>query len=150
MSDSIIIFKEQKYQFGLFPNDFEQCLPFDQIWISPLGDQSKEWKFENKDSGLKGILIHLGSHLNKSPVSFSHKGNIFIKKLEDDSYLGYFSENVIFQTRIEDDDVNLLEETQIDKYPPHIAKESYKGFYKYKRKIAYIIDPIKIFELNSF
>jgi hypothetical protein len=150
MSDSIIIFKEQKYQFGLFPNDFEHCVPLDQTWISPLGNQTKEWKFENPETGVKGILIHLGSHLNRFPIMFSHKGNVFIKRMEDNTFLGLFSDNVVYQAKIEENDTNLLSRERVDKYPPSIDRESYKGFYKYKRKIAYIIDPIKIFKVNSF
>ncbi len=147
MSEFIIVFKEQKYHFGLYPSDFEYCIPLDQIWISPLGNQTTEWKFENKDNGLKGTLINLGSHLQLSVISFSHKGNVFIKKMEDGGFLGIFSENAVYQTKIKEaDEKNLIEAKKIEKYPPNIPQESYKGFYKYKRKIVYIIDPAKLFE----
>ena len=146
MNDTIIVFKERNFHFGLFQYDVIHRIPLDQIWISPMGNQFKFWKFEKKNNTLDGILVHLGSQLSSSPVYFSHKGGIFITKSNNNLHFGIFSQNIVCEIKIAMDGNNFLNRNQIGRYPPGIALESYQGFYRYKRKMIFIIDPVKFDE----
>lgn len=148
MSDLIIACKERKFHFGFFSNSFEHCIPLDQVWISPFGNQSNSWKFESGDGKFGGDLIHMGNYLDSSPIHFSHKGVVFIKRSDDRRHFGFFFEKIAYKIKVSENIGRFLKYAQIKKYPPQIAKDSYFGIYKYKRKTVYIIDPVKFAKLN--
>ena len=143
MSDSIYVFKERRFHFGLFQRDVERCIPFDRIWISPSASDAEKWKFESKNGKLNGALIHLGCYLKSSLVHFSHRGSIFVVKLNDKSFCGIFTDNIVLRIRTDEENCRILNYCQIKRYPPGISLESYLELYKYRRKTIFVIDPVR-------
>ena len=149
MSDLIIACKERTFHFGFLFESFERCIPLDQVWISPSSRQSGGWKFESGNGVFRGSLIHMGSYLESSPIRFSHKGVVFICRQDDKSCLGFFLERIVYRIQVSENAGKFLERTRIKQYPPKIERASYSGFYRYKRKIIYIIDPAKFAESDE-
>ncbi len=103
------------------------------------------WEFEGKQEPTKGRFVHLGSLFGFSPTYFSQSGYIFLKKVNNQSTIGIFMDNLYMQGSLKKIGDKKLEIEKIKNFPPNVPKTSFRFVQKYKRKNILVIDPLSLF-----
>jgi len=146
MQESLIIFLEDKYFFGLLPTDFDQFFSLNKAWISPTDESSPVWKFEREEEPHEGNFVHFGNLLGLSAATFSEKGYVFLKKVSETSSQGVFINQFIMRVALKKmKERNRIEVDEANVFPPDIPRTAFRYVQHYKRKNIMVLDPLMLF-----
>lgn len=148
-SESILVFKEQEFYFGISPADFEDQYSLDQLEISPTGVSEAIWVYHQRarDREKEGIFLHLGALFGLSPIDFSHQGMVFVKELKEGVRLGLFLDNLTFKLPIESLKKASDQVGELNKLPPELPPRAVRQVLRYNRKNIILIDPVRLTEV---
>ena len=148
-TESILVFKEQEFYFGVSPLDFGPQYSLDQVEISPTGVSEAIWHYRLKTENppVEGIFLHLGALFGLAPIDFSHQGVIFINQMEDGVSLGLFLDNLTFKVPLEGLGKRLTQITDLNKLPPELPPRAVRRVIRYNRKQILLIDPVRLSEV---
>ncbi|OGH03472.1 MAG: hypothetical protein A2600_10150 [Candidatus Lambdaproteobacteria bacterium RIFOXYD1_FULL_56_27] len=148
-SDSILVFREQEFYFGISPSDFGPALEVDQLEIASSGVSEAIWHYKSRDpqNPLEGIFLHLGALFGLKPIDFSHKGRIYLNQLDPETTLGLFVDNLTLQIPKEALAKHLTPLTEVSKLPPELPPRAIRQVIKYNRKKILLIDPVRLSEV---
>ena len=141
MEDSLIVFKEEKYYFGLFPQDFEQSFSLDQVWITPSPNSPTTWYFEKKSVPETGKFVHLGALFGFAPASFSYGGFIFLKKMPEIGVCGFFMDHFFQEITVKKHKKKLMDPKMIQKLPHNLNSAAFAYTLHQKHRRIFIIEP---------
>lgn len=146
MQDSLIVFSENIYFFGLLPSDFDQFFSLNKAWISPTEDSSLQWKFEREEEPYQGNFVHFGNLLGLSSATFSETGYIFLKNLSATSSQGVFINQFIMRVALKKmKERNRIEVDEAKGFPPDVPRTAFRYVQRYKRKNIMVLDPLMLF-----
>lgn len=141
MQQSLFVFREQPYLFGIESNDFDSYLPLNKVWISPDPVTPNIWHFEVKNSkSRKGYFIHPATLFGFRDVQISNSSVLFLMKLENGMETGILMNDFVMQ--LSDKKVGLKQyETELVKsFPESLPKSAFRFVQKYKRNNIFVFD----------
>jgi len=146
MSDSLLIFQENKLHFGMFPDEFEQYFPLNNVWISPEEGKPNIWRFEREKPPMRGKFVHFGSLIGKTPAYFDDTGYIFMKNIPGEFSLGIFIGAVILRIPVKKLRAKKIEiERESKRIPAQLPKTAFRYIQRFQRKNILIINPLLLF-----
>lgn len=150
-NDSILVFREQDYFFGISPADFGQPFMLDQLEIAPTGVSEAIWHYRDKDPAsedeAEGIFLHLGALFGLKPIGFGFQGMIFLNELDQGVRLGLFLDNLSFRIPITEVGKRQIPVTDVKQLPPELPPRAIRQVISYNRKQVLLIDPVRLSEV---
>ncbi|MDT8446425.1 MAG: hypothetical protein RRB13_05960 [bacterium] len=150
-NDSILVFREQDYYFGISPADFGPPFMLDQLEIAPTNVSEAIWYYRDKEplseEEAEGIFLHLGALFGLRPIGFGFQGMIFLNELAPGLRLGLFLDNLTFRVPIWEVPKRLIEVTSSVKLPPELPPRAIRQVISYNRKQVLLIDPVRLSEV---
>lgn len=144
MNNNLIVFKEQNYYFGIFPEDFERHFSMDHIVVNPSSISTSIWKFEAPQKSLKGYFVHLGALFGFSPVHIQHTGHLFVKESLDVRF-AIFLDNFQMKIPVLEKGRNQIGIDKFHDLPAEIPKQAFRYVLVYRKKKILIVDPLMLF-----
>lgn len=144
MNNNLIVFKEQNYYFGIFPEDFERHMYMDEITVNPSTISPSIWNFEDPTKKRSGFFVHLGALFGFSPVFIQHTGHLFVKESLDVRF-AIFLDNFQMKIPVLEKGRNQIGIDKFDDLPPEIPKQAFRYVLVYKKKKILIVDPLMLF-----
>ncbi|OGG94984.1 MAG: hypothetical protein A2527_06495 [Candidatus Lambdaproteobacteria bacterium RIFOXYD2_FULL_50_16] len=145
--DSLLVFKEQDFLFGISPSDFDQPFTLDQLNISPSGVDKAIWYYQDRVHKKEGIFLHLGALFGLRPVSFSYKGMIFLNEMAPNIHLGIFVDHLILKLPLLGLDSKTVGVEEAGKLPPELPSRAIRKIVKHHRKTILLVDPVQLTEV---
>ena len=145
MKSDIIVFQEQRFHFGINPDEFEDNFSLNSAWISPSEISTKLWRFERKNPPEKGYFLHFGALLDLTSVYFNNGSQIFMKRTPERQLIGICISSAIFQISLKKNNQKIIEIDEFDHIPADLPKTIFNHILRYQQKNIFIVDPLLLF-----
>ena len=146
MDESLIVFRENGYHFGILPHEFDRNILLDQAVVSPVKNIPALWQFDSQANSLKGCFIQLGCMVGTKHSELNHKGYLFLKEYDSKRYWGVFLNDIYLQLPMKKIEDKLKSLENYGKISDSCSNNVFHSVFRYRRKNIWIIYPQGVFQ----